>query len=114
MLIVRKFEHTLIGVPGKTYNSYICTIARMVCVCVCVIAFVWYRQDKTHRHHFKALIVSAVLQLPLFLTEILIAVNIDSGGVMPWRSVFTPLYLLTILSIPSCIWACWRKRTYEV
>ena len=90
-----------------------------VCVCVCVVVVVVVllgtcRQDESHQYHFKALIVSAVLQLPLFLTEILIAVNIDSGGVMPWRSVFTPLYLLIILSIPSCVWACWRKRTYEV
>lgn len=74
---------------------------------------VHYREDEDQRIHFKAMIVSAVLQGILFLQEILIAVNVESGK-HKWRAIFTPAYFLCLLCIFACIWSCWRRRGVEV
>ena len=71
------------------------------------------REEDEHVYQFKAMLTSASLQVPIFLTELFISINIDTNS-MPWSAVFTPLYLLWFLSIPSCIWGCYRKRSVEV
>ena len=57
--------------------------------------------------------MSSLLQFPIFLTELLVAVNLDTGD-HQWRAVFTPLYLLPLLYTPPCIWGCFRKRNVDV
>ena len=70
---------------------------------------VGYREEEEHSHHITALLLSAGLQSLLWVTEVLIAVNIDTGR-LPWSATFSPLYLLAVVSVPACIWNCWRKR----
>ena len=60
------------------------------------------------------MITSAGLQFLVFLTELLIAINIDTQDTIPWSVVFVPMYILSIVSIPTCIWNCYRKRSIEV
>lgn len=74
---------------------------------------VTFRADDDHIHHFTALVLSAMLQLFLAVTEVLVAVNIDTAS-MPWSAIFAPLYLVGVASLPICIWGCWRKRKVEV
>ena len=71
------------------------------------------REDEEHSHHVTAILLSAGLQFLLWLTEVLTAVNIDTRR-MPWTAAFSPLYLLALVSVPACIWGCWRKRRVEV
>ncbi len=59
------------------------------------------------------MLLSASLQFPVFLTELLVAINLETGR-HQWRAIFTPLYLLSGLSIPVCVWSCYRKRGVEV
>ncbi len=59
------------------------------------------------------MLLSAFLQFPVFLTEILVAINLETER-HQWRAIFTPLYLLSGLSIPACVWSCYRKRAIEV
>ena len=71
------------------------------------------RQEEEHSHHITALLLSVGLQSLLWVAEVLIAVNIDTGG-LPWSAAFSPLYLLAVASVPACIWSCWRRRRVEV
>ncbi|XP_065884380.1 transmembrane protein 185B-like [Dysidea avara] len=71
------------------------------------------REDEDQRIHFKAIIVSSILQGILFLQEILIVVNVESGK-HEWRAIFTPAYFLCLLCIFACIWSCWRRRGVEL
>ena len=59
------------------------------------------------------MLLSATLQLPVFIAELLVVINIETGA-HSWRAVFTPLYLLCALSIPACVWECWRGRGVEL
>ncbi len=61
------------------------------------------------------MIVSVLLQLLILITEILVVINLDVYDIpIPWSAVFCPLYLLMFISIPSCIWGCYRKQGIEV
>jgi hypothetical protein len=71
------------------------------------------REEREHLYHLKGLILSPLLQFPIFLAELLVAVNLDTGD-HQWRAVFTPLYLLPLLYIPPCIWGCFRKRNVDL
>ena len=71
------------------------------------------RQEPENVYHFKALVLSPILQLPVFLTELLVAINLDTGDHL-WRAIFTPLYILLPLYLLPCIWSCLRKRSVEV
>ena len=53
---------------------------------------------------------SAILQLLIFIEEILIAINLDQRGRLSWVAVFTPLYMLAVVSIVACIFSCCIKR----
>lgn len=60
------------------------------------------------------MVQSLILQFILFVTEILLAVNLDTGRIL-WAAVFIPLYILALISIPSCILSCCiRKCSVEV
>ena len=71
------------------------------------------RQEPEHVQHFKALLLSAALQFPVFLTELLVVINIETSR-HQWRAIFTPLYFLSGAAIIPCVWACWRKRSVDV
>ena len=91
-------------------------------VCVCVHVYVYlqdldviyfYREDEEQRINLKAMILSGILQTIVFLQEILIIVNVESGK-HKWSAIFTPAYLFCLLCIGACIWSCWRSRGVEV
>ena len=95
-----------------------------VCVCVCICVGVcmylrdldviyFYREDEEQRINLKAMILSGILQTIVFLQEILIVVNVESGE-HKWSAIFTPAYLFCLLCIGPCIWSCWRSRGVEV
>ena len=69
-----------------------------------------YRQDDNGKRHFVAMLQFAILQFPIFLTELLIVVNIESNGRHSWTAIFTPMYILSFLSIAACILSCCVKR----
>ncbi len=52
----------------------------------------------------------------ILLTEVLIVVNLDREGIMSWAAIFTPLYLLVVLSSVSCILSCccYKMNNVEV
>lgn len=52
------------------------------------------------------MISSAILQFVLLISEILIAVNLDMNGKLYWLAIFSPLYLLVILCVFSCVLSC--------
>ena len=96
----------------------------MVCVracvraCVCydlhvIYLYVFYREDEEQRINLKAMILSGILQTIVFLQEILIVVNVESGE-HKWSAIFTPAYFFCLLCIGACIWSCWRSRGVEV
>ena len=72
-----------------------------------------HRQESEHLYHFKALILSTLLQLPIFLTELLVAINLDTRA-HQWRAIFTLLYALPLIYTFPCIWSCFRKRMLDV
>jgi hypothetical protein len=82
-----------------------------------VVVWIWKKrlrqQDPDNVYHFKALILSPLLQLPVFLTELLVAINLDTGAHL-WRAIFTPLYILPLLYILPCIWGVYRKRSVDL
>ena len=95
-------------------------VCACACVCVCnveplsCIPFSHsLRQEPEHVQDFKALLLSAALQFPVFLTELLVVINIETGR-HQWRAIFTPLYFLSGAVIVPCVWACWRKRGVDV
>ena len=75
---------------------------------VCLI-----RDDSELRYQFKSMLLSVLFQFFLFLTQLLVAINIDTSSI-PWSAAFSPLFILPFLSSPACFWNCYRKRSYEV
>lgn len=69
-----------------------------------------YRKDLANRRNFLAMIQSALLQLVIFVEEILIAVNLDLNGRLSWGAIFTPFYMLFVFSIAGCIFSCCIKK----
>ena len=72
--------------------------------------FTQYRQDDVSKRNFVAMLQFAILQFPIFLTELLIVVNIESNGRHSWTAIFAPMYVLSFLSIAGCILSCCVKR----
>ncbi|XP_019852342.1 PREDICTED: transmembrane protein 185B-like [Amphimedon queenslandica] len=72
-----------------------------------------YREDSELLYQFKSMLLSVFFQSFIFITLLLIAVNIDTSS-MPWSVSLSPLFLLPFFSIPSCLWSCYRKRSYEI
>lgn len=71
------------------------------------------REEKENIYQFKSMLFTTGLQVIIFVAELLTAVNIDTN-VIPWLAVFSPMYLLSFVSIPFCVWGCYRKRSFEV
>lgn len=67
-------------------------------------------KERDNLRYFIAMISSAILQLVLLISEILIAINLDRTEKLSWSAIFTPLYLLTCLSISACVLSCCLKR----
>lgn len=68
------------------------------------------RKEREHRNNFVALLNSAFLQFVVFIEEILIAINLDLNGRLSWPAIFTPLYILSVISLVSCVFSCCLKR----
>lgn len=74
-----------------------------------------YRRENEHKKNFVILIETSVIHFFLFVTEVLLAVNLDLGGQLSWSAIFTPLYVLIFISLPGCILSCCvRKCNVEV
>lgn len=68
------------------------------------------RNDSEQKRHFVAMVLSFILHIPLFLTELLVVINIEADSVHSWTAIFSPMYLLSILCIGSCVLSCCLKR----
>ena len=80
---------------------------------IIILSFFLFREDSELTYQFKSMLLSVFFQSFLFITQLLIAVNIDTSS-MPWSVTLSPLFLLPFFSVPSCLWNCYRKRSYEV
>ena len=69
-----------------------------------------FRRDPGHRKYFVGMLQSAILQLVIFVQEILLAINLDLRGRLSWAAIFTPLYVLFVVSIAGCIFSCCIKN----
>ena len=56
---------------------------------------------------------STSLQLVLLIGEILIAVKLDTR-ILSWSAIFTPFYILVILSSVSCVLSCCCCRKFSI
>ena len=63
---------------------------------------------------FKAMIICLALHLLLLMFEIFVCINLGGGQMFPWRLMFMPLYVLSSLSIITCIWGFRHDRSVEV
>lgn len=89
-------------------NNYVLTILPL-------LTLYFSRDDEQYTYQFKSMIISVCLQLYIIWVEIMTVVNLDVGDTpIPWSAVFSPIYILMLISIPSCIWGCYRKRGVEV
>ena len=74
------------------------------------------RKDPETRGHFMTMLSSTSLQLVLLIGEILIAVNLDldTTRTLSWSAIFTPFYILVILSSVSCVLSCCCCRKFSI
>ncbi|XP_064106177.1 transmembrane protein 185B-like isoform X3 [Macrobrachium nipponense] len=62
---------------------------------------------------YRALLISLGLHLFLLMFEVLVADNLQNHR-HAWVSVFSPLILISIISIAACIWAVKHDRSFEL
>ncbi|CAL1281143.1 unnamed protein product [Larinioides sclopetarius] len=63
--------------------------------------------------HYKAMLISVVLQVLLLMFEVLVCDKLENNRHW-WILVFVPLILISIISIIVCIWAVKHDRSFEV
>ena len=81
-------------------QQLLCLFLFLLCLC---------RQDHTYKQQLVTMLQYAILQVPVFLTELLVVINIESNSRHSWTAIFTPLYILSFLSIAACILSCCIK-----
>ena len=72
-----------------------------------------YRQDGDGNAEFKAMILSLIIHVLLLLFEMLLCININEQK-LSWILVFSPIYMISPLSIMFCIWELRHERSVEV
>lgn len=63
--------------------------------------------------HYKAMLISVVLQVLLLMFEILVCDKLENNRHW-WILVFVPLIFISIISVVVCIWAAKHDRSFEV
>lgn len=63
--------------------------------------------------HYKAMLISVVLQVLLLMFEVLVCDKLENNRHW-WILVFVPLIFISIISVVVCIWAAKHDRSFEV
>uniref|UniRef100_A0A6A7G8K4 Transmembrane protein 185A-like n=2 Tax=Hirondellea gigas TaxID=1518452 RepID=A0A6A7G8K4_9CRUS len=72
-----------------------------------------YRLEGQSSIQYRALLISLGIHLFLLLFELLLADKLNTGR-HSWLSVFTPLIVVSLLSIAACIWGVKHNRSIEL
>lgn len=84
-----------------------------------LILFVLYKHTSICRVqgegyiHYKAMLISVVLQVLLLMFEVLVCDKLENNRHW-WILVFVPLIFISIISVVVCIWAAKHDRSFEV
>ncbi|XP_046853288.1 transmembrane protein 185B-like [Xenia sp. Carnegie-2017] len=71
-----------------------------------------YRQDGDGDVEFKAMILSFIIHILLMFSEILLCNNIHEA-MYRWTWAFTPIYIISPLSVIFCVWGLRNDRSVE-
>lgn len=90
----------------------------MVIAGACVGSYVWwkhpqYRVEGEGYIHYKAMLISVVLQVLLLMFEVLVCDKLENKRHW-WILVFVPLIFISIISVVVCIWAVKHDRSFEL
>ncbi|GFY75669.1 transmembrane protein 185A [Trichonephila inaurata madagascariensis] len=90
----------------------------MVIAGACVGSYVWWRHPQYRVEgegyiHYKAMLISVVLQVLLLMFEVLVCDKLENNRHW-WILIFVPLILISIISIVVCIWAVKHDRSFEL
>ncbi|KAF2369175.1 Transmembrane Fragile-X-F-associated protein [Trinorchestia longiramus] len=72
-----------------------------------------YRLEGQSSIQYRALLISLGIHLFILLFELLLADNLETGR-HSWLSVFTPLIVISLVSIAACIWGVKHNRSIEL
>ncbi len=73
------------------------------------------RFDRDNFIQFKAMLMSLCTNLLLLLFELAACEKLETDRDSPnWSLCFIPLYVLSLISIGSCIWSIRYERSYEI
>ncbi|XP_065058448.1 transmembrane protein 185-like [Rhopilema esculentum] len=71
-----------------------------------------YRREENSELH--AMLICAFFHLLLFVFELLLCSNLSGFSLVPFRAVFSPLFVMSALSIAACIWGFRHDRSLEL
>ena len=60
------------------------------------------------------MLISFSTNLVLFLFEIIVCDKLESQNKIPWSICFIPMFILSLISIGTCIWSIRHDRSYEI
>ncbi|XP_018006602.1 transmembrane protein 185A [Hyalella azteca] len=72
-----------------------------------------YRLEGQSAIQYRALLISLGIHLFILLFELLLADNLETGR-HSWLSVFSPLIVISLVSIAACIWGVKHNRSIEL
>lgn len=80
---------------------------------------VWFRQSYSRNEvdgytEFKAMFITFALQTLLLLFELLLCNKLENNAQSSWILIFTPIYLVSPLSIGACVWSYRNARNMEL
>lgn len=75
--------------------------------------YYYYRVQGEGYIHYKAMLISVVLQVLLLMFEVLVCDKLENNRHW-WILVFVPLIFISIISVVVCIWAAKHDRSFEV
>ncbi|XP_035207072.1 transmembrane protein 185B-like isoform X2 [Stegodyphus dumicola] len=90
----------------------------MVIAGACIGSYVWWRHPQYRVEgegyiHYKAMLISVVLQVLLLMFEVLVCDKLENNRHW-WILVFVPLIFISIISVVVCIWAVKHDRSFEL
>lgn len=72
------------------------------------------RYDRDLFVQYKAMLISFLTNLILFLFELIVCDKLETNRAISWSICFIPLYVLSIVSIGTSIWSIRYDRSYEI
>lgn len=63
---------------------------------------------------FKAMLISFSSNLILFIFEVVVCEKLETASPISWSICFIPLFILSLVSIGTCIWSIRHDRSYEM